>query len=40
LKDVAVPQPINLDQYVANRQALIVLGKALFWDTQVGSDGG
>jgi cytochrome c peroxidase len=39
LKGVAVPEPPGLDQYVADRQALVVLGKALFWDTQVGSDG-
>jgi cytochrome c peroxidase len=39
LKGVAVPQPAQLSQYVANQQALIVLGKALFWDAQVGSDG-
>lgn len=38
LKGVPVPQP-DLSQYVANRDLLIVLGKALFWDTQVGSDG-
>jgi cytochrome c peroxidase len=39
LKGVAVPQPPDLGRYVADRQALVVLGKALFWDTQVGSDG-
>jgi len=39
LKGVAVPQPAGLNQYVANQQTLVVLGKALFWDTQVGSDG-
>lgn len=38
LKGVAVPQP-DLSAYVADRQALIALGKALFWDQQVGSDG-
>ncbi|MEO5741526.1 MAG: cytochrome c peroxidase [Vicinamibacterales bacterium] len=38
LKGVAIPQP-DLTQYVADRQLLIVLGKALFWDQQVGSDG-
>jgi len=38
LKGVPVPQP-DLSQYVADRQALLVLGKALFWDQQVGSDG-
>src|SRR5262245_26280104 len=39
LKGVAVPQPAGLQQYVANQQTLVVLGKALFWDAQVGSDG-
>jgi cytochrome c peroxidase len=38
LKGLPVPQP-DLSQYVVNRDALIVLGKALFWDAQVGSDG-
>lgn len=38
LKGVAIPQP-DLSQYVARRDALIALGKALFWDVQVGSDG-
>src|SRR3954453_10873842 len=38
LKGVAVPQP-DLSPYVANRDALVLLGKALFWDAQVGSDG-
>jgi cytochrome c peroxidase len=37
LKGVPLPQP-DLTQYVANRETLLVLGKALFWDTQVGSD--
>ena len=39
LKGVAVPQPAGWLQYVANQQALVVLGKALFWDVQIGSDG-
>ncbi len=39
LKQIPVPQPTNLSTYVRNRQAAIVLGKALFWDMQVGSDG-
>ena len=39
LKGVAVPQPADLGRYVSDRQTLVVLGKALFWDTQVGSDG-
>jgi cytochrome c peroxidase len=39
LKRVATPQPSNLSQYVRDQQALVVLGKALFWDLQAGSDG-
>lgn len=39
LKGVAVPQPSELVQFVSDPQALVVLGKALFWDSQVGSDG-
>jgi cytochrome c peroxidase len=39
LKGVAVPQPADLSRYVSDSVALVVLGKALFWDTQVGSDG-
>lgn len=39
LKDVLVPEPENLQKFVRDREFAIVLGKALFWDTQVGSDG-
>src|SRR4051812_38374208 len=39
LKRVPVPQPTNLPQYVRDETALKVLGKALFWDMQAGSDG-
>lgn len=39
LKTVPVPGPDNLDEFVRDREALLVLGKALFWDMQVGSDG-
>src|SRR6266849_10284 len=39
LKTVVVPQQPNLKQFVVNQQALAILGKALFWDQQVGSDG-
>jgi len=39
LKTVAVPEPPNLGQFVKNKPAAIALGKALFWDTQVGSNG-
>jgi cytochrome c peroxidase len=36
---IPVPLPANLSDFVINKQAAIVLGKALFWDQQVGSDG-
>ena len=39
LKSVPVPGPANLADFVADRKAALVLGKALFWDMQVGSDG-
>lgn len=39
LKQVPIPQPTNLAVYVKDPSALVVLGKVLFWDTQVGSDG-
>jgi cytochrome c peroxidase len=41
LRSVPVPgpDPAELGRYVKDRQAAIVLGKALFWDMQVGSDG-
>lgn len=39
LKDVKPPEPPNLGNFVRDRQAALQLGKALFWDMQVGSDG-
>ena len=39
LKRVPVPQPTNLNRHVRDRGALLILGKALFWDMQAGSDG-
>lgn len=39
LRQVPVPRPSNLAKFVANEAAAIQLGKALFWDMQVGSDG-
>ena len=38
LKDVPTPEPANLTDFVQDKQAAIRLGKALFWDMQVGSD--
>ncbi|WP_445246834.1 cytochrome-c peroxidase [Microcoleus sp. OTE_8_concoct_300] len=39
LKTVAVPEPPNLGDFVKDKPAAIALGKALFWDLQVGSNG-
>jgi cytochrome c peroxidase len=39
LRAVQVPLPPNLGDFIADRDAAIALGKALFWDMQVGSDG-
>src|SRR5829696_612847 len=39
LKQIPIPQPSNLTDYVRNREVAIALGKAFFWDMQVGSDG-
>src|SRR4028118_1369180 len=39
LKTVAVSEPPNLGEFVKDKPAAIALGKALFWDLQVGSDG-
>ena len=39
LKMVAVPPVPGLASFIRDRDAAIVLGKALFWDVQAGSDG-
>ncbi len=39
LRGVPVPGPSDLSAYVKNNAAAVALGKALFWDMQVGSDG-
>ncbi len=39
LKTVRVPLPDDLRRYVTDKSAAIALGKALFWDLQVGGDG-
>ena len=39
LRKVPVPRPFSLADYIADPAAVLVLGKALFWDMQVGSDG-
>lgn len=38
LKTIPVPEPSNLSEFVKNKKHAIELGKALFWDMQVGSD--
>ena len=38
-QDGGVPLPKNLDDFIKDREAAVQLGKALFWDMQVGSDG-
>src|ERR1044071_9020838 len=38
LKTVGVPKP-DVPRHVRDADALLVLGKALFWDMQVSSDG-
>ena len=39
LSTITAPLPADLDVYIKDRAAAIRLGKALFWDQQVGSDG-
>jgi len=39
LRAVEVPGPSNLDEFIKDPNMAIALGKALFWDMQVGSDG-
>ena len=39
LRAVSVPGPANLDEFVKDPAMARALGKALFWDMQVGSDG-
>jgi cytochrome c peroxidase len=39
LKTVVPPKPPNLARYVRDEAALVALGKALFWDMQLASDG-
>ena len=39
LKEIPVPEPSDLGTYVRNRDVAVALGKAFFWDMQVGSDG-
>ena len=36
---IPVPAPLDIGNYITNQAAAAQLGKALFWDMQVGSDG-
>ncbi len=39
LKGFPVPEPPNLSDFIQDREKAIALGKAFFWDMQLGSDG-
>jgi len=39
LKNVPVPKPVGIAEFVKDDAAAVALGKALFWDMQVGGDG-
>ena len=39
LKGVPVPGPANIGEFIKDTGAAVKLGKSLFWDMQVGSDG-
>jgi cytochrome c peroxidase len=39
LNQVRVPKPTNIAEFVKDESAAIALGKSLFWDMQLGSDG-
>ncbi|MEL7241463.1 MAG: cytochrome c peroxidase, partial [Cyanobacteria bacterium J06573_2] len=39
LSSVSVPRPDNIDNFIKDKTTAIALGKTLFWDMQVGSDG-
>ena len=39
LSSMRVPMPENLFDFIKDEQSAIALGKALFWDVQLGSDG-
>ena len=39
LKTVTIPGPADINDYIADKDAAVRLGKALFWDMQIGSDG-
>ena len=39
LAEIGIPKPDNIDKFIKDKRAAIALGKTLFWDMQLGSDG-
>lgn len=39
LSQIKVPEPENIGDFIRDKTAAIALGKSLFWDMQLGSDG-
>ena len=39
LSKVEIPKPDNIQKFIKDKTAAIALGKTLFWDMQIGSDG-
>jgi len=39
LSQVSIPEPDNIGEFIRNKTAAIALGKTLFWDMQLGTDG-
>ncbi|WP_016873331.1 cytochrome-c peroxidase [Chlorogloeopsis fritschii PCC 9212] len=39
LSNITVPQPDNIGDFIRDKTAAIALGKSLFWDMQLGTDG-
>ena len=39
LNQVSIPEPDNIGEFIRNKTAAIALGKTLFWDMQLGTDG-
>ncbi|MEM6402901.1 MAG: cytochrome c peroxidase, partial [Cyanobacteria bacterium P01_D01_bin.116] len=39
LSSVNVPRPDNINNFIKDKTSAIALGKTLFWDMQLGSDG-
>ena len=39
LGEIGIPKPDNINRFIKDKTAAIALGKTLFWDMQLGSDG-